>query len=365
MPKFYIRGREYSLSEIEHLTQDDFTLQRIQTMPQRLYKYFPNTIDPKSGRNYSLEALENNTVFLQHPSLFDDPYDCTILVDEQEFARHQLAYYAQLCGVKVSPEWDYSKIGYEFSCYLYQGLKAGKMLCDLFPKGLHNSDLFEKQHEAFALSLQLGLNEFWQSENIWSQVFYKAIHQEYVDLHQDLIQKFRVACFTESPYSMLMWAHYANNHKGFCIEYEIPPYTKEYLQLYHNLMPVIYSNERVSILEQCVRSLQPPGLTETILWDIYKYGLLMKSMDWKYQNEWRLVSCDNLLASDYNCCFFKIKRVYLGNKMSTETRLSIIATCKQRKIPYIGITIAPNKYEMMDCGQLCEVCQKLSYISSN
>lgn len=359
MSEFYIRGKQYTSAEIENLKQETFAVSNIQTMPLSLCKYFPNTTDPDSGRNYSQEALENNTVFLQHPSKFDDRYDCTILVDEQEFARHRIAYYAQLCGLDVRSEWDYSKIAYEFSSHLYQGLKAGETLTDLFPACLRNDDKFEMQQEIFTLSLQTGLYEFQQSENVWGEAFYKAIHQEYVDLHRNLIQTFRVVCFTESPYSMLMWAHYANNHKGFCIEYEIPPYTKEYLQLYHNLMPVIYSNERVSILEQCVRFLQPPGLTGDILWDIFKYGLLMKSMAWKYQNEWRLISCDNLLANDYNCAFFKIKKVYLGNKMDVQERLKVIEICKQKQIPYVGITIMPNRYEMMDCGQLCERCPKM------
>lgn len=359
MSEFYIRGKQYSSAEIENLTQETFALSNIQAMPPSLYKYFPNTTDVCSDRNYSLEALENNTVFLQHPSAFDDPYDCTILVDEQEFARHRIAYYAQLCGLELRPEWDYSKIAYEFSCYLYQRLKEGNVLPDLFPKCSYNSEIFEMQHTIFALSLQTGLYEFQQSENAWGKIFYKAIHQEYVDWHNESIQKFRVSCFTESPYSMLMWAHYANSHKGFCIEYEIPPYTEPYIHLYHNLMPVIYSDERISILDQCLRSLQPPGLTGDILWDIFKYGLLMKSMNWKYQNEWRLISCDNLLANDYNCTFFKIKKVYLGNKMDVQERLKVIEICKQIQIPYVGITIMPNRYEMMDCGQLCEKCPKM------
>ncbi len=363
MSEFYIRGKQYTFTEIDSLKQETFTVSNIQTMPQSLYKYFPNTTDSDSGRNYSQEALENNTVFLQHPSKFDDPYDCTILVDEQEFARHRIAYYAQLCGLGVLPEWDYSKIFYEFSCYLYQGIRAGKTLPDLFPVCLHNNDKFEMQQEIFTLSLQTGLYEFQQSENVWGEVFYKAIHQEFVDLHQSLIQKFRAVCFTESPYSMLMWAHYANSHKGFCIEYEVPPYSESFIHLYHNLMPVIYSDVRVSILDQCLCSLQPPGLTDTILWDIFKYGLLMKSMDWKYQNEWRLITCDNLLASDYNCKFFNIRKVYLGNKMDSQDRMKIIQICKRKQIPYAGITIAPDKYEMTDCRQLCEECPKLSHVS--
>ena len=33
--------------------------------------------------------------------------------------------------------------------------------------------------------------------------------------------------------------------------------------------------------------------------------------------------------------------------------------CKQKQIPYVGITVVPNRYEMMDCGQLCEKCSRL------
>lgn len=362
MSEFYIRGRQYSSTEIKDLTWENFAVSNVQTMPTGLYKYFPNIINPENGRNYSQEALKNNTVFLQQPSYFDDPYDCTILVDEQEFAFCRIAYYARLCGLKVLPEWDYSKIAYEFSNYLYQGLQDGRQLIDLFPTQAENDkNVFELQHKMFALSLQVGLCDDQHFENVWERALYKAIHQEYIEFQEKTVKKFRVACFTESPYSMLMWAHYANNHQGICIEYEVPSYVDPYIPMFHNLMPVIYSNERVPIIEQCVRSLQPPGLTADILWDIYKYGLLTKSIDWKYQNEWRLVSCDNLLSADddYNCKFFKIKKVYLGNRMNSQDRLKIIEICKCNQIPYIGVTVAPNKYEMLDCTQLCENCPKV------
>ena len=361
MSEFYIRGKPYSATEIANLAQEDFAIQMISTMPQSLYKYFPNTINQKDGRNYSQEALKNNTVFLQQPSLFDDPYDCTVLVDEPEFARHRIAYYAQLCGLTVLPKWDYSQIAYEFSCFLYQGLKEGKQLLDLFPINQKSKDVIDLQNEVFALSMQADLCQLPQNGDIWAQMFYKAIHREYIDVYNNLINRFRVSCFTESPYSMLMWSHYADNHKGFCIEYEIPAYAKPYANLYHNLMPVIYGNERVPILEQCVRALQSPGVTPDILWDIYKYGLLMKNEDWRYQNEWRLISWDDLLSSDghYNCEFFKIKKVYLGNKMSTKNRMQVIEICKERKVPYTGVIIASDKYEMLDCIQLCENCPKV------
>ncbi len=364
MSVFYIRGKQYSLTEIEKLTKESFALSNIQTMPPSLYKYFPNTTDSKNGRNYSQEALESNSVFVQAPSLFDNPYDCSVLIDEQEFANHRIAYYAQQCGVKVLPEWGFSETAHIFSRYLDQGIEDGKQLLELFPVRAESKDKFELSLENFALSLQIELYESQRSENDWERLFCRAIHQEYIELLRGTVQKFRVACFTETPYSMLMWSHYANNHQGFCIEYEIPLYAAPYIQIFHNLMPVIYSDKRISILDQCIRSLQPPGLTADILWDIYKYGLLMKSMDWKYQNEWRLISCNNLLSNGdgYNCNFFKIKKVYLGSRMSTHDRLKIIEACKRQQIPYVGVVVVPNKYELLNCTQLCENCSKFAYI---
>ncbi|GEC73505.1 hypothetical protein SAMN05443543_104130 [Flavobacterium flevense] len=44
---------------------------------------------------------------------------------------------------------------------------------------------------------------------------------------QEFIGKFGIACFTISELNLLLWASYANNHKGLCIQYNIE-YDKEY-----------------------------------------------------------------------------------------------------------------------------------------
>ena len=62
-------------------------------MPLKLYKYFPNTMKEEKNddgqivlKNYSLEALESNTVFLSSPDQFDDVYDSDIYVPWPEYA---------------------------------------------------------------------------------------------------------------------------------------------------------------------------------------------------------------------------------------------------------------------------------------
>ena len=49
----------------------------------------------------------------------------------------------------------------------------------------------------------------------------------------------RVVCLSEVYDSMLMWSHYAQNHTGFCIEYDF----KESDMLYKHLYPVIYTKD--------------------------------------------------------------------------------------------------------------------------
>ena len=128
-----------------------------------------------------------------------------------------------------------------------------------------------------------------------------------------------------------------------------------HISLYSDLYPVIYSQYRVSVLEQCLKELSG-SIDKAILWDIYKYGLLAKSSEWKHQNEWRLVKfeCeDNLFP------FFPISKVYLGAKMNVESRKTIIDICKKKNIPYSGVIIQNNKYQIHDCSVLCEDCPKM------
>jgi len=92
---------------------------------------------------------------------------------------------------------------------------------------------------------------------------------------------------------------------------------------------------------------------------IYKYGVLTKSADWKDQEEWRLVSMGNMLADNYNCPFFKIRKVYLGNRMQKEERQKVIEICKRKGIEYTGIIHRQDTYGLTDCLGLCDKCSRM------
>ena len=147
-----------------------------------------------------------------------------------------------------------------------------------------------------------------------------------------------------------MWA--TNDSKGFCVEYEID-YKSE---LYMNLFPVIYSQKRNDFLPLSLNSDKKTSIFD--LWQIYFNGLLRKSLHWADQNEWRLIQYESDKKAK-NIPFFKAKKIYLGNKMKTEERRTIIAICKEKEIPYVGIVRKANSFDLVDCNANCEDCKNL------
>lgn len=358
MSVYYINNEKFTSAQIANMGMNDFVLRSISKLPSKLYKYFPNTIDKDNNRNYSKEALENNTVYLQTPIKFDDAYDCTINIDEGEFALKRLQYYANLCKISFDSTWTFSRLLFELSTHVYNKSITGCSLYEIF--GISADKKIETlTQEIFILSI---MKEFNQNNNpdVWGMAFSKALHNEFMSVQDYNVKKFRIACFTESPFMYKMWSSaYADNNKGFCIEYEIPPYSNKDADLFHNLLPVIYGVERTSVLDDCLKDLEGK-LDAEVLWNIFKYGTLAKSDEWKEQNEWRLISCDNMLAQDYNCKFFKINKVYLGNRMENDERLKIIDICKRKNIPYIGTYCRHDRYEIVECPRVCDSCYKVS-----
>jgi hypothetical protein len=102
------------------------------------------------------------------------------------------------------------------------------------------------------------------------------------DLCRILSQKFEeligILCLTESPANLLMWAHYADSHRGFVVEFDSGSRFFDQRvgpddDLRH-LRKVIYQEERPSIV-----------LTE--MDDFSPY--LTKAKDWSYETEWRMM----------------------------------------------------------------------------
>lgn len=134
-------------------------------------------------------------------------------------------------------------------------------------------------------------------------------------------------------YNPLMWAHYANSHKGICIEYEITP---ECLARHNN------DNELLRLSPCAYREHKP--MSDGITLD---NALMAKASCWSYEEEARLIYYSKDMSRWVNPNY-KDKN---GKKNTKETRLLdyIFLEGFSVKAIYFGVRISQKDYNDVIC----------------
>ena len=186
-----------------------------QPVPTSLYKYQTLTA-------YSLASLINSTVWLAKPSSFNDPFDCALTLDWLRY-KESVKHAITIAMERAKPE----------------GLKRE-----------HLMDIWPGDKEAF---------------------------EDFRNNLKTLFQDIGVLCLSEIADSMLMWSHYANHHRGFCIEYDFSAES----QLRKLANKVRYADEIPSV---SASDFAGPYKEEALhsLW-------LTKASCWSYEREWRVM----------------------------------------------------------------------------
>ena len=347
------------LEEIEKMGVDEFSLRSKLSLPRKLYKYFPNKWifegSAKKPVNYSLLSLNNNTVFLQSPGLFDDVYDSNINIDWLVFARVRLHEYLLRCCISElsedSPLENLSRRLAEAFCNEWNDKNS---LENVFSYSTENETAI-LSNRLFTMTTENAVLS-GKSDN-WEEAIKEALTKEYQDYIYNLRNTFRISCFTTSPYQQLMWGgDYADRHTGFCVEYDIDPDNEDFKSLYFNLFPVVYCKSRPDVSEFLAKN--KDGFTKERHWHYLFHGFLRKSIDWLYQNEWRLLKVFERGTTNYNVPFFHITKVFIGCRMDREQRSEIIDICKNKQIPYVIVRPARLRFEMEECDGACEKCSR-------
>ncbi len=350
-----VNGSIMKLDEVQAMGLNEFNYRSKISVPLKLYRYFPNQEKNDSHGvtvNYSLQALVNNTVYLQSPTEYDDVYDSDITIDLQEYSKLRLIEYCSRCGIDVTVDMQTQEIGNALIAVLWERLNQNKSIDGAFTK-IPDSELEDLANKLFCNRI---LVELTKTNNL-STAIANALACEYSEYSSRLKALFRTTCFATTPFSQLMWGGaYADCHRGFCLEYTVLPYESEYRDLFFNLFPMIYCKVRPNMTER-ITAAKDKILTTDDLWDIYFHGALRKSIDWAFQNEWRLLlPLKKEDPADYNLKFYPISKVFLGNRMPADKRKVIIDICKEKGIPYIGVKRNPTVFEMQECEVLCENC---------
>lgn len=107
----------------------------------------------------------------------------------------------------------------------------------------------------------------------------------------EYIDNYRIACLTNSPKAMLMWAYYGN-HRQCCVEFDVPTEAKTY----------------ISKVEYVKEFIDRSGMDSNGI----KSALMIKQDEWEHENEYRAVYDANI---DFNNRIWRIlddKRLFLS-----------------------------------------------------
>ena len=159
--------------------------------------------------------------------------------------------------------------------------------------------------------------------------------EESISGARDLIS---VACFSENVDSVLMWAHYADSHRGFCIEYDTSRILKPYNSL---LFPVYYTDERYDSTDDVIKRNENTILNPNFF----------KSKVWSYEKEWRIALTYDLISKNDRKANFSnaITGVYLGvqsEKEYSQNLLRIKSWANSKSIGCYQMKINPKGYNI-------------------
>ena len=144
----------------------------------------------------------------------------------------------------------------------------------------------------------------------------QQFQQMLVEAQSYVYNKARVCCFTENNEHLLFWAHYANSHKGFCVEFNLEKMATG------GIYKVKYQNDYPTVS-------YPPPEDDTMLSPV-----LIKSKVWEYENEFRSIIYPKAPAflpetiTGIKLNNDSIKAVYFGQNIKPEHRDKIVSIIK-------------------------------------
>lgn len=154
-------------------------------------------------------------------------------------------------------------------------------------------------------------------------------------MRAELARRVCLCSFTKNNTNSLMWSHYAGNHTGICVEYDSS--FAEYLISNTNSIasnPVKYSKYPPIVnLSEGTESV----ITKT---------LFNKQIDWRYEQEHRVVIWSENDVEYFNFPRHFVKAVYLGARMENKLVSRVCELCMHKEISiWYGVALG-NSYDV-------------------
>lgn len=143
---------------------------------------------------------------------------------------------------------------------------------------------------------------------------------------------------------MPMWAHYSNNHQGFCVAYDMK--NPNNLAMYSCTFPIQYTDQRLDITSfmkryaamvagevdtQIAQGKMQVQISDKSIVYLAQYLSNIKHLSWKYEKEFRCAMGAISKGMPYIDAI--PKAIYIGMNCSEENRNQLIAIARELSVP--------------------------------
>lgn len=285
-------------------------------IPKYLYRY-------RKPNQFSLNELERDSVYYCTPEQQNDPFDSLLSVSMPNISKE--IYRRQLPDLIKNPD-----IG-------------GSLSSEKIGESMQSDNPFDSLIHAYTETLSNEKRSEMEKLHQVLRDFRERQNNELMDQIITLPRKtVRICCFTTDNQSELMWAHYADAHKGVCIAYDTDTIPVDDIRR-RWLYPVIYSTSRYDITQVFLATLERGA--SHVLWP--SLASVHKGANWAYEKEWRIVrppEVDPKGSVDY---LTKPAQVYLGAQVDPDFQRQVENVAKKRGISTYKMTINPRERSML------------------
>lgn len=271
--------------------------------------HFPNSFFKyKTLSDLTVQSLKENYIWVAEISALNDPFECSIQIDNDKCLR---LFYASDAFKKS-----------------FESITTKK----LTTKEIELLTTSKNPHEDYIKICKIKDISY----NLTSEEQLKKVQKRWSKIVEEINKNLKICSFSLKNNSLLLWSHYSDKHKGICIEYDFinDNFIRPYIQ------PIIYRNKvhKIDLFEECT-TMQMIGSS------------LIKSEEWRYEQEWRLTVFKQ--GSDFPNKILapKPKAIYLGTRFELNEitlKNELINYAKENSIPIIRMIKDPIEFKLIE-----------------
>lgn len=285
--------------------------------PQFLYKYKGFSVD-------SLDLLISDQLFFADPTSFNDPLDCKPSVKDnigdvnilEEILR-------KLCADNQRKELEVAA-----NKIKYRGVRT-----------LEKIDSLGELEAQKLIGRIAEYVEMFGDSHIGSLVYH---------IKNYLLQNYTngILSLATNHNCPLMWSHYADQHKGFCIGYDVS------VNQFQDIRPLNYGGNRSITTQQIYDMLfnNNESVKVAAKKEIDDVVLLSKAESWQYEKEYRVISPQGLQNSP-----FRLSDVTFGLRFKQSAKYAVMRALssqgnmlapRQNNVDFYEMTISDDSFSM-------------------